>query len=102
MELKAPDSSTSGRHTAGRNAMRRSLVGALVVAGLVLAAMAGRGSTEPPMVQRGESVPHPPQNSELITHMSAPQGQPQTLTVIDPRQRVIAVYHVDGASGEIA
>jgi hypothetical protein len=83
--------------------MRRSLVGALTVAGLVLAAMAGRGFSEPPSSERGEYAPYEsPSARELITHMSAPEGQPHVLTVIDPRQRVIAVYHVDRASGEIA
>jgi hypothetical protein len=34
-------------------------------------------------------------------HVAAAEGQPQLVTVIDPRQRVLAVYHVDRASGQI-
>ena len=39
--------------------------------------------------------------SELITHVTAADGQPQIITVIDPRQRVMAVYHVDRTTGVI-
>jgi hypothetical protein len=80
--------------------MRQSLLGALLGAGLVIAATAGRGSSQPayePLVD-GTSIA---QSGELITHVTAAEGQPQTLTVIDPRQRVMAVYHVDRATGQI-
>jgi hypothetical protein len=40
--------------------------------------------------------------SDLITHVTAADGQPQVVTVIDPRQRVLAVYHVDRATGSIS
>jgi len=78
--------------------MRYSLVGALLGAGLVMAATAGPGSSEPAY--------GPPANSltstdGLITHVVAADGQPQVVTVIDPRQRVMAVYHVDRTTGEI-
>ena len=82
--------------------MRRLLVGTVISAGLVLAAMAGRGFTEPTSGQVGDYAPRAASTSELITHMSGAEGQPQTLAVIDPRQRVIAVYHVDRTLGEIA
>jgi hypothetical protein len=39
----------------------------------------------------------------LITHVTAAaDAQPITVTVIDPRQRVMSIYHVDRATGEIA
>ncbi len=82
--------------------MRRSLVGALMIAGLVIAVVTGRGFSEPVEGQRGYFAPNPLQSAELITHVSAPDGEPKMLTVIDPRQRVIAVYHVDRTSGAIA
>ena len=80
--------------------MRRSFVGALLVAGLVIAIGAGRGSSQP---ASGPLVGGPPsaQSSDLIAHVSAADGLPQIVTVIDPRQRVMAVYHVDRASGQI-
>jgi hypothetical protein len=34
--------------------------------------------------------------------VTAADGQPITVTVIDPRQRVLGIYHVDRATGEIA
>lgn len=80
--------------------MRRSLVGALFVAGLVIAATAGRGFSEPAIAPQFAAATTP--DAELITHVSTADGQPQTLTVVDPRQRVIAVYHVDRLSGAIA
>ncbi len=79
--------------------MRHSLVGAGLIAGLVIAVTAVRSSSEPAL---GPSVePLRVQSGELITHVSSAEGQPQTVTVIDPRQRVMAVYHVDRATGLI-
>lgn len=81
--------------------MRRSLVGALFVAALVIAATAGRSSSEMAYGQREiEAISSPA--AELITHVSSADGQAEALTVVDPRQRVIAVYHVDRSTGAIA
>ena len=80
--------------------MRHSTIGALLIAGLVIAATAARSSSEPAV-----AAPVDFQNSakgELIAYMTATDGQPQVVTVIDPRQRAMAVYHVDRSSGEIA
>jgi hypothetical protein len=80
--------------------MRISFVGALLGASLVMGAMAGRSSSEsaygPPI-----DLPARASGSELFTQVTATDGAPLTVTVIDPRQRVMAVYHVDRASGEI-
>jgi hypothetical protein len=80
--------------------MRHSFVGALLIAGLVIAATAGRTSSHP--------APDPPgdyssriESGDLITHVTAADGQPQLVTVIDPRARVMAVYHVDRSTGQI-
>ena len=80
--------------------MRRSFVGALLGASLVIAIAAGRGSSEPAYAPPAD-VPTRSNSSELMTHVSATDGQPLTVTVIDPKQRVMAVYHVDRSSGEI-
>ena len=82
--------------------MRRSLLGALLGAGLVIAAFAGRSSTEPAYGGPGELGPSPRQSSELVTHVTASDGQPLTVTVIDPIQRVMGIYQVDRSTGEIA
>jgi len=39
--------------------------------------------------------------NELITNVTATDGAALTVTVIDPKQRVMAVYHVDRGTGEI-
>lgn len=82
--------------------MRRSLVGALLVAGLVIATLAESGSTQPASDGPGEArFPASIQDSRLFAQVTAENGQPLTVTVIDPRQRVMGVYHVDRATGEI-
>ncbi len=80
--------------------MRHSFVGALLGASLVIAVAAGRGSSEPAYAPSIDSAGHST-GGDLITHVSATEGQPLAVTVIDPRQRVMAVYYVDRASGEI-
>ncbi len=82
--------------------MRSSLFGALVGAGLVIAALAGRGSSEPIHTGPGEVASSAPRTSGLITHVTAVAGEPQSVIVVDPHQRVMAVYHVDSTSGEIS
>ena len=80
--------------------MRHSLVGALIVAGFVIAITAGRGSTEPTYGPSLNSLPAA-QNDGLVMHVTAADSEPQVITVIDPRQRVLAVYHVDRSTGKI-
>jgi len=85
--------------------MRRSLFGALLGAGLVIAATAGRGSTESAFGGPGDLAniaSAAPQDTGLFTQVTAENGQPLTVTVVDPRGRAMAVYHVDRATGEIA
>lgn len=80
--------------------MRRSLFGALLGASLVIAIAAGRSAIGGPESAFAADAPSRG-SSELMTHVSATDGQPLTVTIIDPRQRVMAVYHVDRGSGEI-
>jgi hypothetical protein len=78
--------------------MRSALVGALLGASLVIGALAGRSSSAPaenPPIDMSTHV-----GSELFTTVTPTEGA-LTVTVIDPRQRVMAVYHVDRNSGEI-
>lgn len=80
--------------------MRLSFVGALLGASLVVGALVGRSSSEPAY---GQVIGSPAQasNSDLFAHVTATEGQPLLVTVIDSRQRVLAVYQVDRNSGEI-
>jgi len=79
--------------------MRGSLFGVLLGSLLVIAATADPGSTQPVSATR-DFAPRAPRPS-LITHVTAADGQPQVVTVIDPESRTMAVYHVDRATGEI-
>jgi hypothetical protein len=79
--------------------MRHSLVSALLAAGLVVAATAVRSSSEPAY---GPAVGQPSTaQGELIAHVTSGDGQAPMVTVIDPRERVMAIYHVDRATGQI-
>ena len=80
--------------------MQRSLFGALLGASLVIAVAAGRGVSEQPYAPPIDS-PVRSGGNELITNVTATDGSALTVTVIDPKLRVLAVYHVDRATGEI-
>jgi len=89
--------------------MRRSHFGALLGTLLVFGLTAGQGHTEPsPVVQipvasyqsSGQSTSQP--TSNLITHVLPAEGGTPAVIVVDPSQRVLAVYHVDKTTGEIA
>jgi CubicO group peptidase (beta-lactamase class C family) len=88
--------------------MRRSLFGVGLGTLLVLGLVAGEGLSEPNSVAESPGVnyqPAPvsrPPTSNLITHVLSAEGGPQTVVVVDPSQRVLAVYHVDKTTGEIA
>jgi hypothetical protein len=104
MELEAPDSSETACHSGGNQeeTMRHSLFGALLGASLVIAVGAGRGSSEPAYAPQIDAPTRAASNSELTTYVNATgDGQPLTVTVIDTRQRVMAVYHVDRGTGVI-
>ena len=80
--------------------MRRSLFGALLGASLVVAIAAGRSAIGGPEAVFAPDAPSRG-NGELMSHVTATEGQPLTVTIIDPKQRVMAVYHVDRGTGEI-
>lgn len=81
--------------------MRRSLFALLGVV-LVFAAAAGRGAGDPTIDQRLGASAYPVEAGGLVSHLTATtDGQPLILTVVDPRQRWIGVYHVERTSGEV-
>jgi hypothetical protein len=79
--------------------MRQSLLGALLGAGLVIAVTAGRSASE----TAGPLLATSPfdHSGTLITHVTGADGQGQMVTVIDPQQRVMAVYQLDRSTGTI-
>jgi hypothetical protein len=77
--------------------MKAAVVGVLLGAGLVLLAA---GMPEIPRVQA--NPPASGFSSDLITLSTTLGDHRQQLTLIDPRQRSMAVYQVDSATGEVA
>jgi nitrogen fixation protein len=79
--------------------MKRAILGILVGLGLAMAAMALAE-------QRGEIL-NPrgavslAAGTELIVVPNSVGDKTQMLTVVDPRQRAMAVYHIDTATGKI-
>lgn len=80
--------------------MRQSLLGALLGAVLVIAATAGVGSSEPANMPPVNSTAVLP-SGQLIAHVIEADGQAPLVTVIDPQQRVMAVYQLDRGTGRI-
>ncbi|HEX3657089.1 MAG TPA: hypothetical protein VHV55_14850 [Pirellulales bacterium] len=78
--------------------MKAAVVGALTVLSVaVLAAVGARDAAAVATPAAGTASA-----GDLIT-LTSPLGEhKQQLTVIDPRTRVMGVYHVDNTSGEIA
>ena len=81
--------------------MRTVVLGTLVGAGLVVAALSW-------VAQRGEVLAQSPGHyssnapgSELIAIATTVQDQFQQLTVIDPKRQVMGVYHIEIGTGKI-
>ncbi len=81
--------------------------------GLVMAAVAvaqqrgegfgvGSGSGFAPRGPAATAAPMAATGSELIVAPMALGEKTQMLTVVDPRHRVVCVYHIDAATGKIA
>ena len=108
-ELEAPDSSLVRRGgQSWRRKMRRTLFGALLGTLLVLGLAAGQclsegqGFAEPAAAVMQSPIPPYQGAGNLITHVLPSEGGPQAVVVVDPSQHVMAVYHVDKTTGEIA
>jgi hypothetical protein len=84
-----------------RRNMRRSLFGVVIGTVLAVGLITGTGSSEPAVVSSRAFAPNGPASSTLTTHVIPSEGGPHAVVVVDASQRVMAVYHVDRASGEI-
>lgn len=81
--------------------MQRLLFGVALGLVLVLATGAEQVASEPAM----QAQPVPGRYSSvagLTMHVESPAGAPHTVIVLAPKDRVMAVYHVDRTTGEIA
>ena len=86
--------------------MKRAVLGTLAGVGLLMVAVAVAQQHDESFAQRTTLPATMPAatasavaGSELIV---APMGDKGLLTVIDPRQRAIAVYRIDSVTGRIA
>ena len=88
--------------------MKRAVLGSLVCVGLVMAAVGAAGQRGEVFAQRvtppAPATPAPPAvaGSELIVVPTTLGDKGQMLTVVDPRQKVVCVYHIDLTTGKIA
>jgi hypothetical protein len=86
--------------------MKRTILGILVGVGFVMAAAAlaeQRGEVLPQRAAPAMPVPAAVAGTELIVVPTAlGDNVHQMLTVVDPRQRVLSVYHINIATGKIA
>jgi hypothetical protein len=82
--------------------MRKMLATGLVGAALVTALFAGRGVSQGSFPSSTTRSFPPVENGGLISHFGGGDGQPLALTVIDPREQWIGVYHVDRLTGQIS
>jgi hypothetical protein len=85
--------------------VKRAILGTLVGMGLVMVAAAMGEPRGEFGVQRSAPVTPAPMASagtELIVVPAMAGDRVQMLTVVDPRQRVVSVYHIETATGKIA
>jgi predicted methyltransferase len=84
--------------------MKRAMLGTLLGAGLTMAAVALAEQRGEMFAQRSTPAVSAPAaaGSDLIVVPTSLGEKGQVLTVVDPRQRVVSVYHIDLVSGKIA
>jgi hypothetical protein len=85
--------------------MKRAILGTLVGIGLVMAAAAVAEPRGEYLAQRAApltSAPTVSAGTELVVVSASLGDKLQMLTVVDPRQRVVSVYHIDMATGKIS
>ena len=84
--------------------MNRAMLGTFVGVGFVIAAVAVAQQRGENAGQRVMPPPSAPAvgGSELIVVPTSLGEKGQMLTVVDPRQRVLCVYHIDMTTGKIA
>ncbi len=80
--------------------MRTAVMGAIVGASLSLAVFGFAGRSEI-IADQHSSAGHSSTGRDLIT-FTAPGDKVQQLIVIEPGQKVVAVYHVDSQTGKVA
>ena len=82
--------------------MGRMILGILVGMGFVMAAVAVAEPRGDVYAQRGTPAATATAGTELIVVSTSVGEKCLMLTVVDPRRRVISVYHIETATGKIA
>ncbi|MFH1264659.1 MAG: hypothetical protein ABIK89_02980 [Planctomycetota bacterium] len=81
--------------------MRTAMLGALVGAGLAIAAVGAAPNRGEGIGQRLGTYDEAKSAGDLIALSTVVGDRYQQVTVIDPKLRAISVYHVELASGEV-
>ena len=81
--------------------MRTAMLGALVGAGLAMAAVAAAPNRSEDIGQRPGAYEVAKAAGDLIALATVVGDRYQQVTVIDPKLRAMSVYHVELASGEV-
>jgi hypothetical protein len=81
--------------------MKRTMLGAVAGAGLVLAASLGWNWATQVSAQRPAPQPASSETSGWVVVPTTLGDKGQLITVIDPRQQAMAVYYLDFTSGKI-
>jgi predicted methyltransferase len=81
--------------------MKRAVLGILLGAAIVAAAIAVAEQRGEVFAQRAAPSGAATGSTELIVLPTSLGDKGQMLTVVDPRQRVLSVYHIDLATGKI-
>lgn len=81
--------------------MKRAVLGTLLGVGLMTAAAAVAEQRSDIFGQRTTPAPTAATGSELVVIPVSLGDKGQMLTIVDPRQRVVGVYHIDLATGKI-
>lgn len=81
--------------------MRTAMLGALVGAGLAIAAVAAAPNRSESIGQRLGTYDEAKSAGDLIALSTVVGDRYQQVTVIDPKLRAMSVYHVELASGEV-
>jgi len=85
--------------------MGRTILGTLLVAGIVIAAVSAADPRDEVYGQRAaqpKTAPAATAGTELIVVSTSVGEKCLMLTVVDPRQQVISVYHIETATGKIS
>ena len=81
--------------------MRAAMLGVLVGVGLALAAVGATPDGRETLAQRSGPDTLALPSGELIALAATVDNKYQQVTVIDPKQRAMSVYHIELATGQI-